>query len=221
MADDAFPDGDRPLRARPKSFLPRRESLSRRVSDAIDTAATSSSTPVDAALVATITATVYKILAERDASTTPLSQSSPTTDSQVSQAESEESSTIASQPTTSRVSTNAAVEAAPQRRASSPPRPAQSPTRQGRVRPAAPNRVPTTSVIEKAWLKEGPLFDGSNRPTAILGLLCRGLANYIIESYEPRRSLVISPKKMYKFFCEDVRLPEESYPFTGKPLCPS
>ena len=38
-----------------------------------------------------------------------------------------------------------------------------------------------------------------------------------IEDYEPKRSLVVTPNKMVKFYA-DVRLPREAYPWSGKLL---
>ncbi|KAK6002319.1 hypothetical protein QM012_001957 [Aureobasidium pullulans] len=76
------------------------------------------------------------------------------------------------------------------------------------------------TVLEKAWQ---PLFQ-SGQPTLRLSQFLRGLALHIIDDYEPKRSLVISPAKMAQFF-EDVRLPSEIYPwrdiFGGRITCES
>lgn len=76
------------------------------------------------------------------------------------------------------------------------------------------------TVLEKAWQ---PLFQ-SGQPTPRLSQFLRGLALHIIDDYEPKRSLVISPAKMAQFF-EDVRLPFEIYPwrdiFGGRITCES
>lgn len=84
-------------------------------------------------------------------------------------------------------------------------------------------RVPSSyeeTVLEKAWQ---PLFV-SGQPTPRLSQFLRGLALHIIDDYEPKRSLVISPAKMVQFF-EDVRLPSEIYPwrdiFGGRVTCES
>jgi hypothetical protein len=84
-------------------------------------------------------------------------------------------------------------------------------------------RVPSAyeeTVLEKAWQ---PLF-ASGQPTPRLSQFLRGLALHIIDDYEPKRSLVISPAKMVQFF-EDVKLPSEIYPwrdiFGGRVTCES
>ncbi|KAI4719804.1 hypothetical protein E4T48_04039 [Aureobasidium sp. EXF-10727] len=84
-------------------------------------------------------------------------------------------------------------------------------------------RMPSTyeeTVLEKAWQ---PLFE-SGQPTPRLSQFLRGLALHIIDDYEPKRSLVISPAKMTQFF-EDVRLSSEIYPwrdiFGGRVTCES
>jgi hypothetical protein len=84
-------------------------------------------------------------------------------------------------------------------------------------------RIPSTyeeTVLEKAWQ---PLFV-AGQPTPRLSQFLRGLALHIIDDYEPKRSLVISPAKMVQFF-EDVRLSSEIYPwrdiFGGRVTCES
>jgi hypothetical protein len=84
-------------------------------------------------------------------------------------------------------------------------------------------RMPSTyeeTVLEKAWQ---PLFV-ADQPTPRLSQFLRGLALHIIDDYEPKRSLVISPAKMAQFF-EDVRLSSEIYPwrdiFGGRITCES
>jgi hypothetical protein len=84
-------------------------------------------------------------------------------------------------------------------------------------------RMPSTyeeTVLEKAWQ---PLFV-SGQPTPRLSQFLRGLALHIIDDYEPKRSLVISPAKMVQFF-EDVRMSSEIYPwrdiFGGRVTCES
>ena len=71
-----------------------------------------------------------------------------------------------------------------------------------------PSAVEETSTLEKIWQ---PLFQ-SGQPTPRLSQFLRGLALHIIDDYEPRRSLVISPAKMVQFF-EDVKLSNEIYPW--------
>jgi hypothetical protein len=63
--------------------------------------------------------------------------------------------------------------------------------------------------IEKMWQR---LFDPDGRPLPRLGEFLRGLAMHLIEDYEPKKSLVISPAKMLKFY-EDVKIPNEIYPW--------
>jgi hypothetical protein len=76
-------------------------------------------------------------------------------------------------------------------------------------RPKAPTRKPTEiTTLEKIW---GPLFEGS-RPTARLGQFLKGLALHLIEDYEPKYSLVITPQKMQKYY-EDTKLSQELYPW--------
>lgn len=88
-----------------------------------------------------------------------------------------------------------------------------SPTRGEDVRPRPrPLRVLTAveeaTVLEKAWK---PLFD-NNRPTLRLGQFLRGLAIHIIEDYQPKSSIVVTPAKMLHFF-DDVKLTHEIYPW--------
>jgi hypothetical protein len=66
---------------------------------------------------------------------------------------------------------------------------------------------PTT--LEKIWQ---PLFDVNGEPTERLGQFLRGLALHIIDDYEPKKSLVITPAKLRKFY-DDVKLPDETYPW--------
>jgi hypothetical protein len=76
-------------------------------------------------------------------------------------------------------------------------------------RPKAPVRKSTEiTTLEKIW---GPLFDG-NRATARLSQFLRGLALHLIEDYEPKCSLVITPAKMQKYY-DDTKLTTELYPW--------
>ncbi|KAK1083314.1 hypothetical protein LTR33_003339 [Friedmanniomyces endolithicus] len=82
------------------------------------------------------------------------------------------------------------------------------PTR-SRVRPPRiPSDVQEATIVEKAWR---PLFDNGN-PTVRLSQFLRGLANHLIDEYEPKDTLVVTPPKMLRFFNE-VRLPDELYPW--------
>jgi len=87
-----------------------------------------------------------------------------------------------------------------------------SPPKDEPARPK-PARAPATAifeatVLEKAWQ---PLFvEGA--PTPRLSQFLRGLALHLINDYEPRNSLVVTPGKMSQFFRE-VEQPDEPYPF--------
>nr|POE90658.1 hypothetical protein CFP56_60271 [Quercus suber] len=83
------------------------------------------------------------------------------------------------------------------------------------VRQPQPNSTPAAvpdaeeaTTLEKVW---GPLFTNS-RPTVRLGQFLRGLAAHLINDYEPKGSLVVTPPKMLRFFGE-TRLPDEQYPW--------
>ncbi|MCJ1465330.1 hypothetical protein MMC07_003947 [Pseudocyphellaria aurata] len=81
------------------------------------------------------------------------------------------------------------------------------------TRPKGPTRLSTgrdETTLERIW---GQLFDEESNPTVRLGQFLRGLAVHIIEDYEPRHSIVITPAKMIKYY-EDVRLPNELYPWS-------
>lgn len=78
-----------------------------------------------------------------------------------------------------------------------------------RPRPVrAPTTIHETTILEKIW---EPLFN-NGRPTARLGQFLRGLAIHLIEDYEPKGSLVVTPAKMLQFYRE-VKSPDEIYPF--------
>lgn len=98
-------------------------------------------------------------------------------------------------------------------------------------RPAPAVRMATDDFtpIEKMWQR---LFDPEGRPLPRLGAFLRGLAMHLvrqthhsliykansnnkIEDYEPKKSLVISPAKMQKFY-EDVKVPDEVYPWRSE-----
>ncbi|KAK3052117.1 hypothetical protein LTR09_006709 [Extremus antarcticus] len=75
---------------------------------------------------------------------------------------------------------------------------------------ARPVRVPDVeeTPIEKIWQ---PLFDNGH-PTPRLGQFLRGLATHIIDDYEPKGSLVVTPAKMLRFFNE-TKIVNEIYPW--------
>jgi len=78
-------------------------------------------------------------------------------------------------------------------------------------RPGPPRRMATDDCtpIEKMWQR---LFTPDGQPLPRLGEFLRGLALHLIEDYEPRKSLVISPAKMLRFY-EEVSVRDETYPW--------
>ncbi|KAH7173767.1 uncharacterized protein B0J16DRAFT_196817 [Fusarium flagelliforme] len=86
-----------------------------------------------------------------------------------------------------------------------PPRPASragpptEPTKQG----------PMLSTVDLKW---GRLFDDKGDPTARLGQVLRGIANYLVVEYSPRNSLVVTPEKL-KAFYHEYKLDNETFPF--------
>jgi hypothetical protein len=75
-----------------------------------------------------------------------------------------------------------------------------------RAHPSSPHAEVTT--LERIWQ---PLFD-NGVPTARLGQFLRGIALHIIEDYEPKGSLVITPPKMLRFL-EETKVDDELYPW--------
>ncbi|USW48562.1 hypothetical protein Slin15195_G018810 [Septoria linicola] len=73
----------------------------------------------------------------------------------------------------------------------------------------APAELEEPTTLEQYWQ---PLFD-NGQPTPRLDQFLRGLAQHIIDDYEPRRSLVIGPKKMLRFLNE-TKVGKEHYPWT-------
>ena len=53
------------------------------------------------------------------------------------------------------------------------------------------------TILERIWSR---LFSSQGQPTPRLFQALKGIANCLIEMYEPRNSIVISPKKMQRFF---------------------
>ncbi|MCJ1288611.1 hypothetical protein MMC34_000139 [Xylographa carneopallida] len=81
------------------------------------------------------------------------------------------------------------------------------------VRPKGPTRLSTSkeeTTLEKIW---GQLFDEEGQPTPRLGQLLRGLAVHLIEDYEPRQSIVVTPPKMQAYY-ERFRVSDEAYPWS-------
>lgn len=85
------------------------------------------------------------------------------------------------------------------------------PQERSSVRPAHAARMATDDYtpIEKMWQR---LFDEDGYPLPRLGEFLRGLALHLIEDYEPKKSLVIPPAKMLKFY-DEVKLHDEIYPW--------
>lgn len=78
-----------------------------------------------------------------------------------------------------------------------------------RARPAKVlSPVQETTTLEKIWQ---PLFDNGN-PTVRLSQFLRGIALHLIDDYEPRHSLVVTPGKMLRFF-EETQVESELYPW--------
>ncbi|PVH99254.1 hypothetical protein DM02DRAFT_438937 [Periconia macrospinosa] len=89
--------------------------------------------------------------------------------------------------------------------------PVNSSREQTAPRPVPPRMSTEESYtpIEKMWQR---LFDLQGQPTDRLSQFLRGLAVHLIEDYEPKNSLVISPSKLMRFY-QDVKIDEEIYPW--------
>lgn len=89
--------------------------------------------------------------------------------------------------------------------------PGSIPSNRSSARPAPMTRMATADCtpIERMWQL---LFDSEGQPMPRLGEFLRGLALHLIEDYEPKQSLVISPSKMARFY-EEVKLQDEMYPW--------
>ncbi|OJD35948.1 uncharacterized protein BKCO1_1400033 [Diplodia corticola] len=66
------------------------------------------------------------------------------------------------------------------------------------------------TAIEKTWR---PLFDADGQPTPRLSQFLRGLALHLMQDYEPKGTLVVTPAKMRKFY-EETRVQDEIYPWS-------
>ena len=75
------------------------------------------------------------------------------------------------------------------------------------VRPRWPAFTPSGTVLARLGL--APC---ESQTTAVVVTL---LIGYQVEDYEPKRSLVISPSKMLKFY-EEVKIRDETYPWQGR-----
>lgn len=67
------------------------------------------------------------------------------------------------------------------------------------IRPPPPRTYSTTelSTIDQKW---GRLFDSEGHPTQRLGQFLRGLANHIIDDFQPKKSIVVPPTKMAMYY---------------------
>ncbi|KAK3656925.1 hypothetical protein LTR22_009587 [Elasticomyces elasticus] len=74
--------------------------------------------------------------------------------------------------------------------------------------PSDVHEIEGMTTLEKIW---GVLFDNGN-PTVRLSQFLRGLAIHLIEDYEPKSTLVVTPPKMLRFF-QEVKLGNELYPW--------
>lgn len=83
----------------------------------------------------------------------------------------------------------------------------QSRTRRPRI-PSEPSDPEEATTLEKIWK---PLFENGN-PTVRLSQFLRGLALHLIDDYEPKGSLVVTPMKMMRFFNE-TKVADEHYPW--------
>lgn len=82
------------------------------------------------------------------------------------------------------------------------------------ARPEVLRRVSTDdgmTVLEKYW---GKFFDAQGGSTSRLEVFLRGVAVHLIQDYEPKNSLVITPAKMQRYY-EETNLSEhvEIYPW--------
>ncbi|KIX97290.1 uncharacterized protein Z520_06742 [Fonsecaea multimorphosa CBS 102226] len=79
-------------------------------------------------------------------------------------------------------------------------------------RPRGPKRMGThedATILERIW---GQLFTEQGEATPRLGQFLRGIAIHLIEDYEPKHSLVITPTKMQRYY-EETKLANEVYPW--------
>ncbi|EXJ90854.1 hypothetical protein A1O1_03959 [Capronia coronata CBS 617.96] len=79
-------------------------------------------------------------------------------------------------------------------------------------RPKGPKRISTggdVTTLERVW---GTLFDEQGQATERLGQFLRGVATHLIEDYEPKNSLVVTPTKLQRYY-EETKLANEIYPW--------
>ncbi|KAF4458550.1 hypothetical protein FALBO_14719 [Fusarium albosuccineum] len=91
-----------------------------------------------------------------------------------------------------------------------PPQPATRPAEVPPVSKTEPKeRGVTLSAVDLKW---GKLFDDKGEPTARLGQVLRGIANYLVAEYKPYNSLVVTPEKLNLFY-STYKLESEAFPF--------
>lgn len=79
-------------------------------------------------------------------------------------------------------------------------------------RPKGPRRISTSgdpTILERVW---GTLFDEQGQATPRFGQFLRGIAIHLIDNYEPKHSLVITPSKLQRYY-EETKLSNEHYPW--------
>lgn len=84
--------------------------------------------------------------------------------------------------------------------------------RERQSRPKGPKRISTNgdaTILERVW---GTLFNEQGQATPRLGQFLRGIATHLIEDYEPKNSLVITPNKIQRYY-EETKLTNEIYPW--------
>ncbi|RDL39010.1 uncharacterized protein BP5553_03350 [Venustampulla echinocandica] len=69
--------------------------------------------------------------------------------------------------------------------------------REPRARPARTFSTADLSTIDQKW---GRLVDSEGTPTQRLGQFLRGLANHIIDDFQPKKSIVVTPEKMAAYY---------------------
>jgi hypothetical protein len=100
----------------------------------------------------------------------------------------------------------------PEKRPTPPPSYSSQPEEDPMTRPKGPQRISTggdMTVVEKIW---GTLFDEQGEATPRLGQLLRGIAMHLIEDYEPKHSIVVTPAKLQQYY-QETKLDYEPYPW--------
>ena len=74
---------------------------------------------------------------------------------------------------------------------------------------APSNDLVRANTVESKW---GQLFDDQGRDTHRLQQVLSGLATYIVDEFQPQKSLVVTPAKLAAFYAHHA-LPVEKFPF--------